>query len=332
MMDYEVFKEVVKEKILDYLPEEYRGASVDIDQVNKVNQKLDALRIRPLESDIIPTLYINDLYEGYKQSGDLQTILQHTANSFVKASRGITVTPKDLDMEKIKDNVIMVLVNQEQNREMLQNVPHRPFHDLAVIYRWVITQNEEGMGSVVISNELSERAGLSEEELFQHAVENTKEMLPVKICPITELLMGISSEEEELSEMLGLTSEELEANLANMIWVITNTKGINGAAAMLYEENLHKLAEKVGSDLYILPSSIHEVLAVSVKLGPPEELLQMVNEVNMCAVELEDRLSNNVYHYDKDLRKVSLAIDAPVQRLDGKVAEQPMFYDNEPKR
>ena len=99
--------------------------------------------------------------------------------------RGIAVTPNDLDMEKIKDNVIMVLVNQEQNREMLQNVPHRPFHDLAVIYRWVITQNEEGMGSVVISNELSERAGLSEEELFQHAVENTKEMLPVKICPIT---------------------------------------------------------------------------------------------------------------------------------------------------
>lgn len=332
MMDYEVFKEVVKEKILDYLPEEYRGASVDIESVNKINQKLDALQIRPSGIYVIPTLYVNDLYEDYKRSEDLQTILQHTADSFAEVGRGIAVTPNDLDMEKIKDNVIMVLVNQEQNREMLQNVPHRPFHDLAVIYRWVITQNEEGMGSVVISNELSERAGLSEEELFQHAVENTKEMLPVKICPITEILMGIGSEEEELFEMLDLTSEELEANLSNMIWVITNTKNINGATSMLYEENLHKLAEKVGSDLYILPSSIHEVMAVSVKLAPPEELLQMVNEVNMCAVKLEDRLSNNVYHYDKDLRKVSLAIDAPVQRLDGKIDEQPMFYNGEPKR
>lgn len=332
MMDYEVFKEVIKEEILDYLPEEYRGASVDIESVNKINQKLDALRIRPSGSDIIPTLYINDLYEDYKQSGDLQTILQHTADSFVKAIRGVTVTLKDLEMEMIKDNVIMVLINQEQNQEMLQNVPHRSFHDLAVIYRWVITHNEVGMRSIVINNELSKRAGLSEEELFQHAIENTKEMLPVKICSITEVLMGIGSEEEELFEMLGLTSEELEANLANMMWVITNTKGVNGAASMLYEENLHKLAEKVGGDLYILPSSIHEVLAVSAKFGPPEELLQMVNEVNMCAVKLEDRLSNNIYHYDKNLRKVSLVTDTPVQRLDGKGKETLMFYDNEPKR
>lgn len=332
MMDYQVFKEVIKEEILDYLPEKYREASVDIESVNKINQKLDALRIRPSASDIIPALYINDLYEDYKQSGDLQTILQHTADSFVKAIRGGTVTLKDLEMEMIKDNVIMVLINQEQNREMLQNVPHRLFHDLAVIYRWVVTQNEENMGSVIISNELSEQAGLTEEELFQHAVKNTKEMLPVKVCSIKEVILREIIGEKDMFVFADILQEIQDREPQKMMWVITNSTGVNGAVSMLYEENLHKLAEKVGSNLYILPSSIHEVLAVSVKIGPPEELLQMVNEVNMSAVELKDRLSNNVYHYDKELRKVSLVTDIPVQRLDGKEIETPMVYENEPKR
>ena len=50
---------------------------------------------------------------------------------------------------------------------------------------------------------------------------------------------------------------------------------------MLYENELHELAENLESDLYILPSSVHEVLAVSTELTDPEELAQMVAEVNM---------------------------------------------------
>ncbi len=36
------------------------------------------------------------------------------------------------------------------------------------------------------------------------------------------------------------------------MWVISNEKGINGAASMLYENELHELAESLESDLYIL--------------------------------------------------------------------------------
>ena len=66
------------------------------------------------------------------------------------------------------------------------------------------------------------------------------------------------------------------------------------------------------SDLYILPSSVHEVIAVSSDMGSPEMLAQMVVEVNMQEVSLDERLSNQVYHYDKDLRKLTLATDTPV--------------------
>ena len=71
---------------------------------------------------------------------------------------------------------------------------------------------------------------------------------------------------------------------------------------MLYTDSIQELAEKMGSDLYILPSSINEVLAVSADSYDPYELADMVVEVNMNQVELAERLSNQVYHYDKDLR------------------------------
>lgn len=34
-------------------------------------------------------------------------------------------------------------------------------------------------------------------------------------------------------------------------------------------------------DFYIMPSSIHETIAVCTDMGDPNELAQMVNEINM---------------------------------------------------
>ena len=116
------------------------------------------------------------------------------------------------------------------------------------------------------------------------------------------------------------------------MWIITNERGIDGAVSMLYEDKVHKLAESLESDLYILPSSVHEVIAVSVNMEEPEELARKVAEINMDQVKLEDRLSNQVYHYDKDLRKFTLATDTPNKRLDGVVAEQGIGYEAKQSR
>ena len=38
----------------------------------------------------------------------------------------------------LEDCMKYKLVNTEQNREMLADVPHREYQDLSVIYRWVV--------------------------------------------------------------------------------------------------------------------------------------------------------------------------------------------------
>ena len=64
----------------------------------------------------------------------------------------------------------------------------------------------------------------------------------------------------------------------------------------------------------------------------PAYLAEMVHDVNMGEVELEERLSNSVYHYDRNARKVTLAAESPEKRLDGKRAELPLIQEEKKTR
>ena len=58
----------------------------------------------------------------------------------------------------------------------------------------------------------------------------------------------------------------------------------------------------------MLPSSVHEVLIVPESAGiGREELSGMVRAANNTVVEAKDVLSDNVMHYDKDEKQLSIA-------------------------
>ncbi|MCQ5146775.1 DUF5688 family protein, partial [Enterocloster bolteae] len=81
--------------------------------------------------------------------------------------------------------------------------------------------------------------------------------------------------------------------------LVTNKQGLNGAVAMLDDEALHTVAEYFGDNLHILPSSIHEIFAIKAEEGHEKELAEMVADINQKEVPLGDRLSDNVYFYDR---------------------------------
>lgn len=327
MMNYEIFKEVVKEKFLSYMPDEYKNREVIVQQVEKVNETLDGLTLKDNTSgfSVSPTIYINDMYKHYLKDEDLDIVLVEAANRMVQGMKMAPDEVQKIDYENAKDNVIFQLINTEQNKEMLNGMPHREFQDLAIIYRWIVSSDHDCVHSAVIHNPLAEHLGMSEEELFKAAAENTRRILPPVVKDMNSIMREMFIKDGMPEEMADMMIGEIPPE--NMMYVITNEKGINGAASMMYEDKLHELSEKLESDLYILPSSVHEVIAVSSEMGDPNELAALVSEVNMSSVELNERLSNQVYHYDKDLRKLTLATDTPNKRLDGIVAEVKMIYN-----
>ena len=327
MMNYEIFKEVVAEKFMEYMPEQYQGMRLRVEPVNKVNKVLDGITLvgSGAGRNVSPTLYINHMYEHYLETENLQEVLQSAARRMDMAFKEMPEVG-DVNLEGAKDNIVFQVINTLQNEDMLRDMPHREFQDLSIIYRWVVKVDENGIQSSAIRNNLAEQLGMNEEQLFKCAVENTRRIFPPTVKSMNDVIREMFVSDGMPAEVADMMIGEMPED--KMMWVISNDRGINGAGSMLYEDNLHKLAMKLETDLYILPSSVHECIAVSTNVGDPYELAEMVSEINMGQVALEDRLSNQVYHYDKDARRLTLATDTPNKRLDGMVAEAQLIYDN----
>ena len=332
MMDYTMFKELVNDKFMDYMPDHMKNGELKIMQVNKTNGTKDGLNVYQPDSNVAPTLYVDDLYEQFKETEDFEGVLKSAAEKYVNAMENVPQMPKDILTDSSKDKIYMTIINTEANRQMLEKVPHREVNDTSVIYRLMISSDERGIGSTVITDDLAKNLELSEEELFKIAAENTPKMFPPVVKPMSQVIFGILTEDggmpKDVAEQVvdGMKGEN------EMMWIITNNKGVSGAVNMIFEKNLFELSKGLNDDLYILPSSIHEVIAVPSSLGNPVELAEMVQQVNMDVVDVSERLSNQVYHYDRDSRKLSMATDTPNKDIVNAVAEFSLVYDSEPKR
>ena len=286
------------------------------DRTGKVNETMDALHLVPpdcLPDKLYPTVYLNHVYEEYKKSGDLQGTLELAAFYLAGACREAERKNGRIILQDAPESIVMSLINTEQNREMLGYMPHREFEDLSVIYRYVIDTGNP-VESVPVTVEMAEGIGMGEKELFDAAVENTRRLFP----PTVELLNDIIVE----MFMDGGFSEEAAREMGSVIqtpmYCISNKMSINGAVSMLYGDVIHGVSEQLGSDLYILPLSVHEVMAVQTEGAAAKELAELVEKNNMSKIRLGDRLSNQVYRYDKEQRILSLATDTPNKRLDGR--------------
>ena len=306
MMNYETFKEVLKKKIKEYMPSEFKNYKVVERKVHKVNCDRDAINVVSAEKNKgingSPTIYIDSLYEMYKQGESMGEIIRDAADMITEGYNKMPEIMKDekLDMDKLKEKLIVTLVNTAQNENYLKGVPHREF--LA--------------------------------QLYEQAMADTPKLLPVSIRPMDEIIceiilkeMGEAQDIVSREETMSVIDEVKGSSKGMDLYVMTNSEKFNGASELLFPENLDELSKKFDSDIYIIPSSTHEIIAISSIGKDVNELQEMVNEVNMNEVLIEDRLSNEVYHYDKNKKELTVASDAPNKSLDDNIAAEPLSYD-----
>lgn len=197
----------------------------------------------------------------------------------------------------VLSNVVYQLINREKNADFLKSTPHKDFLDLALIYRVVLAASEDGLVSYVVENSFLSETGISLEELDEAARENTIRRLGVCYHTLDEVLKE------------HLTPDFVLNEFAKSMYVLTNKSCTNGAALLVYPNVLADLAEKLGSDLIVLPSSIHEVLIIVDQHGAMvEDLHDMVEAVNEDVVREEEFLSNNVYRFAKDTGVLEIVV------------------------
>ena len=201
---------------------------------------------------------------------------------------------KTLEQEVLKKiakkSLFVKLVNTERNESLVEQSISKEFLDLSAVVRVVLKMDKEGMASMALSKGDAEILGMTEEEIYAAALANTLRLFPPKLMNLWRYVeMSIGAE-------LPLGEDEVTT------YILTNQKEVDGAIYFMSPEVVGAIAEALEDDLYILPSSVNEVLLVRASELEDEvdELKEMVRDANETVVSEKDILSYNVYHYDKE--------------------------------
>ncbi len=303
-LDYDSFVSTVhlmmKERMGD-------GFDVRIVKVMKNNSlELHSLVVRREDINIAPNIYLKPYYEAYLEGVSLEEISDRLYTIYNTCPEPELQQDFSYTLQEMKPYIFYRLVNYQKNRKLLETVPHFPYLDLALTFHCLVRDDEEGIGTVRITNEHMQLWGITAENLRELAISNTERLFPAMIRSMEEVLLGILKDTApyEAEEMLQLFSQEGSEGgkqVRPRMYVLTNKKGINGASCLLYKDVIRSFAGRLNSDLYLLPSSIHEIILIpGDKSMKAEALSQMVEDVNRTQVAVEEVLSDHVYYYSLD--------------------------------
>ena len=299
-MTYNQFLNYVKEQSVyefDH-PEEYKASINHVVKNNSV--ELDGICLHRAGDTLSPTVYLNHFYEEYLEGRPLHSILSEIAATLSSEVPELEVNTSLYDnYDAIRHQIIFRLVNYERNEELLTSCPYLPFCDLAITFRWLVHSDSSGIASALITNKEMELWNITLEELYQTASINTRRLFPATIQPIQQLLSEYLDKDADIQELLDQTPDELQ------LFILSNEPPINGSTSMIYDGILADFAKKIKKDLYILPSSIHEVLLMpATKEIEEQALLNLVRDANRTVVGLPDILSDSIYRFDSKHNRI----------------------------
>ena len=290
-MEYREFLENVRKEVESRYDS---NVSVTLNHVMKNNgTELDGITIMEKDKNIAPTIYINSFYDRYREGVSLKAVVSEIIRIYNQNKNSININADYY--ENVRKTIVYKLVNYQKNKKLLEDVPYKRVLDLAVVFYCLIEQRKGVSATALIHNEHLRIWNVTEDEIYNDALKNTPVLLAGSIVPMSKILSEIAGtapvdNDEKVCEYTG----------EDILYVLTNSSRVNGAACILYDNLLKKFANDVHSDLYILPSSVHEVIIVPKKNAfDKSELADMVREVNEQGVSQDEILSDNVYEYNR---------------------------------
>lgn len=287
-MSNDIFTAKVIEELKKRLKEEITIKEHKVKKNNGVVYQ--GLIIQKADSNIAPTIYLDSFYEQYKRGETIESIVERIEQHYYN---GEIAEPVDMEFfrefEKVKDRIAYKLVNAERNRELLEQIPHILFMDLAICFYYAFYNKQLGDGMILIYNSHMDMWGTNHQELMRLAQENTVKLFPPVFNSMAMLFRDMYEE-----EMVGPP-----------LYVLTNQQKCQGASAILYPHILEELAEELNGDYYVLPSSVHEVILLKAdEVKDAEALHHMILEANNTQVLEEEILSDYPYFYDGSVKKL----------------------------
>ena len=343
-LSFEEFVEKVKESIREFLPERFADAAVSVDQFQKLNTSYVGLQVKRADQTVVPNINLNARFAEYQETGmSLEAAMRTIAEQVQLAPDLQTDWLKDYD--QVKDHLFIRVSDAKENETFLAMSPHKEVDGLAISYHIAFEGLHGVEASTPVTYKMMEMFGVTAEQLHADALESSQRLYPVKFRSMNEIM----------TEMMGIEPDMAADMMPPMegpqLMVLTNMQGMHGAGALFYPDQLETIAQQMGTDFFVLPSSVHEVLILPDDgTTDPASLQFMVREINQTTVAPEDRLSDFVYHYDaqdhvleraetfasrmaqKEQEAEKAALQEPEKTAESREAQQADVREPEPER
>lgn len=323
MMNKKEFTDQLAERVMVHIPHEIKsGMEITQTSVVKINdQKLTGLTFRNIEGkeSFGPTIYIDQAFDAYLHGEHLEVIADNIAETFATVYRSNKIGAFKSANEKmvetlhenLKDKELGLRVLEEsRNKEFLRDKPSMPIGNGFALVCDIRVSEEY---SVCVTHELLDKVlAKSEEELFRKALGN--------IFIVDEpILSDMAQSVPPFAHLMepGNLLKEGDISKTTGMYVLRNTSGSYGAAALFYPGVQERIADVLGESYYAIPSSLDEflILPESIDLTVKdikEMLLQANSDPEIVSPEM--LLSDNPLRYDSHSKKLELAENASKKR------------------
>jgi len=302
-MNMEIFVEMVKNSVKEKLGQDYQIRAHKVNKNNGV--KYVGLDLRKNGEIVTPVVYLNDYFEQYKNG---RVTIMEIANYIVKS---VKMECPNIDVRQffnyknVRKKIIYRIINTERNKELLKDLPHIEYMDLSIVFKVLVSQEYMNTATILVNNEHMKLWDVTVEDLYKDARENTQRLERYELRSLSEVLCGIMK--AEALDEYNYDKDMKDITSSVPMYVLSNKNGVEGAVCMLYSDVIRNFSERIDYNLYIIPSSIHELLLLpTIDTKESEEIRNMIKEVNDTQVSPEDILSYSVYYYNREEDKICI--------------------------
>lgn len=316
-MEFLKFCDCVRENVYHQMTENYANVEVELKKKLAVNgERKMTIVIKSEHCAVVPVYYLDAFYKAYQEGDTVEEISRYIIKRYEMDKDGCTgMEVQELEcFNDIKDKITMKIVNAKCHRKLLRSCPHCLMADLAVMYQIALSDNKVMKSSVIITNEMLGLWGVTRETVHQAALDTVEKDSPYVLNDIGELQNRL------MMESLGIQNDYVEKNFlgkdkcmgASWMLVLTNKTYLNGASALAIPSVMKKVMEVVKDDIYILPSSVNEVIILPQAIADtgrltPKELGEMVRKAKAIELDRKDWLSDHIYEMSRDDMELKIA-------------------------
>ena len=285
-------------------------------KVYKNNQVCrDSLIILPPGQNASPVIYLHSYYQDFQAGMSLEEIAEAILAVWEQSRPTRPVNPEQLfQYGRIRHQIIYRLVHYASNRPMLENAPFLPFLDLAIVFYILLDSRPHTEVTALVTNDYLKLWQVTAENLMEAASANTPVLYRCRCLSLEQMAGEMFREAGKLAPELsaggssGIIQPPLSENPSPLpMYILTNHKGCNGAACILYDHILEEFSRQAGGNFFILPSSIHEMILVPhLDFLDGASLEAMVRDVNQSHVQPCERLSDHVYYYTAETGELTV--------------------------